>query len=380
MTNTLPNRVLPAIVFLLAIFTRPSIAFAAARVYFDPTSVTVSQTNEFTVQVKIDAETSQVIGSDAIVSYAGADLDVTSVSTGGYFPEFTYANNASSGRLEIHGYVSSSDQSKTGAGTLASVKFKSNKNSGSSAISFSCAASGNETNILNTTGTNILSCAQVNQVAVSYTGSSTTNTPTPTSVSGGTNTAPYCANLATDITTATGTPQTVSFTCAGVDPGGLILAAGFVFGDGTSQVVEKNVGSPGSISTTHTYTTIGTLGASCRVRDNDGAYSPTVDACKRIITIRPAQAAATGTPRITPTPTTPIISIIDETPEPPAEQDLASPDTQEALVEEETESNRFWWIVGGATSLVLAFILLRRKNKPPLTPPIAPPESWQHPV
>src|SRR5690348_15540610 len=64
-----------------------------------------------------------------------------------------------------------------------------------------------------------------------------THTPTPTP----SNSSPYCASLTSDITTANGTPQSVTFTCAGVDPGGLIMAAEFIFGDGTSQTVEKNV-------------------------------------------------------------------------------------------------------------------------------------------
>lgn len=363
--------------FVLALFlARPlTRAEAAATVYFDPSSVTVSQNGEFTVLVKVGAEANQVIGSDAIVLYAGADLDVTSVTNGTYFPELTWANNDSAGRLEIHGYVTSTDQSKTGTGTLASVKFTSKKASGSSTLSLSCAASGNETNLLNLTGANILSCGQVNQVAVSYIAGGATNTPTPTTVPGSANTLPYCASLTSDVTAGTGAPLAVTFTCAGVDPGGDITAASFIFGDGTSLLVEKNVGSPGSLTTMHTYTTIGTLGASCRVRDNDQAFSTTVDACRRIITIRPKPTD--GVTSITPTPTAAIVSIIEETPAPTPEETPFLYPEEEVLVEGETTPNRFWWIVGGAVSLILAFILLRKRNPPapPASPiPPAPPQ------
>ena len=200
-----------------------------------------------------------------------------------------------------------------------------------------------------------------------------TATPTSTPTSTPTPATPYCASLTSDITTATGAPQTVTFTCAGVDPGGIILAAEFVFGDGKSQTVEKNVGSPGSISVSHIYSTIGTLGASCRVRDNDGLYSPASEACKRIVTIRPATSkaptagAAIGT--ITPTATPTII----QTPTPTIAIQPTLYPQDEALVASDTGSNRFWWIIGGAIALIVGFLLLRRK-KPPM-PPHAPPNQ-----
>ncbi len=216
-----------------------------------------------------------------------------------------------------------------------------------------------------------------------------TSTPTTTPTSTPANTSPYCASLTSDITTATGSPQTVNFSCAGVDPGGIILAAEFVFGDGTSKVVEKNVGSPGSISISHTYTTIGTLGASCRVRDNDNQYSPASDACKRIVTIRPNPSktpAAGTTTSITPTGTSTII----QTPTPTIDiQPTLYP--EEPLVASDGGSNTPWWIAGGVISLILAFLLLRRRRHavpphppvppiPPTPPSPVPPAHEQHPV
>jgi LPXTG-motif cell wall-anchored protein len=197
--------------------------------------------------------------------------------------------------------------------------------------------------------------------------STPTNTPTHTPTPTTSNSAPYCASLTSDITTANGTPQSVTLTCAGVDPGGLIMAAEFVFGDGTSQIVEKNVGSPGSISVVHTYTTIGTLGVTCRVRDNDNVFSPAVDACKKIITIKPGAsptATATKSPTTTlaATPTnTPIATVTAElTPTPTA--NLYPTPIEETLVESNTGSSSIWWILAGAVSLIMAFLLLRRRR------------------
>jgi hypothetical protein len=229
-------------------------------------------------------------------------------------------------------------------------------------------------------------------VALAQTASPTltpTVTPTVTPTPAPSNTTPYCASLTSDITNATGTPQHVTFTCAGVDPSGLIMAAEFVFGDGTSQIVEKNVGSPGSISVTHTYTTIGTLGASCRVRDNDNVYSPPGDACKKIVTIRP------GT---TKTPTVGATVTISPTPlnASPTAQLTATPtliinptlypQDEATLVASDTSDNRIWWILGGIVSLILGFVLLRRKKHPmppatPYTPqPPMPPVPPQPPA
>lgn len=203
--------------------------------------------------------------------------------------------------------------------------------------------------------------------------STPTTTPTPTTP---TNNAPYCASLTSDITTAIGTPQTVTFTCAGVDPGGDITAAEFTFGDGTAQTISKNVGSPGSISVTHTYNTIGTLGASCRVRDNDQVFSATTGACKRVITIRPkpigitvpTSAIISSTPTLAITTTAPI-------PEPTIDIQPTLYPEDEPLADGNNSTSRFWWILGAAVSFIIGFLLLRRKKAPPVETPVMQPPA-----
>lgn len=390
----LSKQVVLFLLFCMAGLTLPfAHAQAAPKLFFDPVTISVDKNDEFEIQLKIDAESNQVIGSDVAISFADGDLDVIDVKKGDYFPQFTHAKD--DGKIELHGFVTSTYQGKTGAGTLATIKFKSKKDSGSNAISFACTSGGNDTNMINDKGANILACAQLNQVAVTHTGGGNPpNTPTPTRPPGATstptpspvpnrgNTVPYCTSLTSNITQANGSPVSVTFTCSGTDSGGDITAAEFVFGDGTSELVSKNVGSPGSLSTTHTYTTIGTLGASCKVRDNDNVFSYSVTACKRIVKINPkttttpSAGSTTGSTTtnngatVKLSPTIAVVSIIEDTPSPTPATASATPTVypDDSTIATDS-SDRFWWIVGGAIALLLAFLLLRRRGGPPTPPP-----------
>lgn len=133
---------------------------------------------------------------------------------------------------------------------------------------------------------------------------SATPTPTPTSAP---NTLPECSGLT--VSPSSGTPPlSVTLTCSGIDRDGDITAAEFTFGDGTTKLVEKNVGSPGSLSTTYSYSTEGSFGASCRVRDNNIAWASS-DACKKSVTVEGKTitynqpGVRTYEPTNTPTPT-----------------------------------------------------------------------------
>lgn len=396
------NKRLPQILSIIGFFVFAALlpqskAYATPSVQFNSTSVSVAQNNTFELKVNIQTDTNTVLGSDAVINFASSDLDIVSIANGGFFPEFGSASNAS-GRIELHGYTSSTNDSRTGSGVFASIVFKAKKSSGSSAVTFTCTGSGNDTNILTTAGQNILNCAQINTAGISYTGTPTntvtptattapgntpTHTPTPTQGAGG-NTAPSCSSLYTNISTVTGTPQTITLTCSGTDAGGYLNAAEFVFGDGTSQRVDKNAGSPGSISTSHTYTTIGSLGVTCRMRDNDSVWSSIPDSCKKVVTIKqgatptPTPARSYGdkgitttigtsaTLKITPTPTRIVVSIISETPEPivnPIADPTLYPENKGDTTTEESSTN-FWWIIGGIIAIILAFLLLRRKGPP----------------
>ena len=381
---------IPALFLCLLAYAFPqAAAYASPSLLFDPANTAAVQNNTFQEKITINVDTHQVQSSDAVVTYAGADLEVVSVTNGGFFPEFSFANDPA-GTLEIHGY-STTGSAITGTGTLATIVFKAKKGSGSSSISYTCSGGTDNTNILSTAGQNILNCTQLNQVGVSYSGDITaTSTPTPTTTSGttvtptptqvpGNNTSPSCTHLTTDVVSAVGTPLAVTFTCSGSDPDGTITASEFIFGDGTSQVVEKSAGSSGSIATTHTYTTIGTLGASCRMRDNNQAYSSIPDSCKKIIKIKQAPktitaSAQTGSSTTVRTPA--LVSIISETPTPEPEAVLPSPETTPEPYQ--APQPQAWppkpvWILGGVVALSIAFFLLRRRRPPRSNPPPVPP-------
>ncbi len=366
-------------------------AQAAPSLLFNPTSAVVVQNDTVTLTIGINVDANTVKTSDITIQYAANDLDFVSATNGNFFPFFDPAPDPAHNVLELHAYTTS-PIGTTGNGTYATVVFKAKKTSGSSTVSFDCA----NTHIYSTDLQNVLSScpSQTNMVALTYSDGSVptptptvgagtptpTATPTPTSGGqGGTNTIPSCVTLSSDTSIGTGTPLTVRFTCSGMDPDGYINAAEFTFGDNTRDTIYKNAGSPGSISTTHTYTTIGTLGATCRVRDNNNVFSNATNDCKRIIVInpKPANTAATSyyqrviagekgnvIPVVSPTPEE--VAIVYETPTPPVIPTLAREPTKNPL------ENLIWWIVGIFVAILLAILLLRKKKSPP-PPYIQPP-------
>lgn len=134
-----------------------------------------------------------------------------------------------------------------------------------------------------------------------------TATPTPTTPAN--NTKPECTSLAVEPATGT-VPYTVTLTCTGKDIDGDITAAEFTMPDGSKKLVEQNVGSPGSLTTTYTVITGGAYSFSCQVRDNNNAWISS-NAC-RISTGPTAPPGATATPAplaVNPTPKVPVAGV-----------------------------------------------------------------------
>ncbi len=362
-------------------------ALAAPRLILDPGSATVANGSTVQLKVTIDVESAQVFGSDAIVSYPSSDVEVTGVASGGFFTDFSYGNDAGAGKLELHGFFSSLYTGKSGSGTLATISLKAKKDSGSTAISFVC-GSGATTRILNTNGTNILSCSSLNQSTLSFTGTQTqpTNTPTPTvtpvptatSAPSNNNLNPVCEGLSVNRTNGIA-PMTVTLTCTGSDANNDVNFAEFSFGDNQEQHIEKNVGQKGSISTNHTYTITGSFIASCRVRDNNAAFSSRPETCKKTITVSRAVptatraiASPTPTPIPTPTPTigTQIVVLSTVTPTP---EDVPLPPAPSPVVEQKKAAQFPWSSVlfGGLILIGLYFVwmaIVRSKNQQPPPP------------
>lgn len=141
-------------------------------------------------------------------------------------------------------------------------------------------------------------------------GPTPTNTPgpsvTPSPTPGSNNTPPECTGIT--LSPSSGTPPfTTTATCTGKDVDGDITAVEFTLPDGTKKLVEKNVGSPGSLSTDYTISQNGTFSFSCRVRDNNNAFSTVPDVCKTSITLGPTPTPGPSpTPSPIPTPKIPV--------------------------------------------------------------------------
>lgn len=342
---------------LLGIF--PAGVNAAASLRLDP-DVTKAQKNKtFTVTIHIDTENEQVFGSDVTLLYPHNDLELTNVAKGDFFRDFQYANTGN-GRLELHGFFSSLYETKSGNGTYATLTFRSKPTSGGGSVSFICNGSGSDTQIINGQGQNILSCSVLNRLDITYL-PEITGTPTPTPTGTAQNRDPLCASLVVNPVSSTYVPVDVTLTCTGRDDDGDITAAEFIFGDGHSIVISKNVGSPGSISTNHRYAGSGSLTATCRLRDNRDRYSSANDSCRKSISLIPA---ATGT--ATPTPTTQIVMLsVTQTPT-PAPYTPDTPTPSPVPVPENSDYSQAWWLLGVVwiVALILAYVYYRKRRRP----------------
>jgi len=365
------NKLLPILIALAFPLVH---AFAAPSILFDKTSVSVPQNTTFSVVLNINVDNNPAQSSLAIIQYAPADLDVMSVDYGTFFPKVPTdplkLNDSGNGLLDINGWTESIG-GFSGSGRFATITFRAKKATGSSSITLRCDGTNKYSNILDTVNTNILACAQTNSLGVTYTAAGSEGTPTPTPTpTQSTNTYPVCANIAATVTSATGTPLAVTFTCSGVDTDGYINAAYFDFGDGTHDTITKNVGSPGAISTTHTYTTIGSLGASCKVQDNNQVWSQVPDVCKKIIYIKPRPKAdqplaGKTTPLPTTTPT--VITLVEVAPTATPSPQLTPEPTE---IPEKISSPISNWLVGsGILILVGGIIYLFSRRKRNILPP-----------
>ena len=171
--------------FVALAFAGPEV-LAAPRLYFDPSSATSNRDADFQIKIQIDVESQSVFGADAVVTFPSADITVKSVTNGDFFPSNGFSSAQSSGKIEIHGFFPGLYDSKSGGGTFVILTLNSNKDTGSGIFSFTCSGSGNDTQILNLQGTNILSCSSLNLLTVSYSSPTTGGTTGEPNSCGGT--------------------------------------------------------------------------------------------------------------------------------------------------------------------------------------------------
>lgn len=407
-----PATILIAVILFLTTFTTPwsttqaYVSGGVGKVKLSPATATIPVGQTKTIDVVFNSDNVFISGVAARITFpvSSNDLIVTGITTntnlagsGWSFPVSTYSTTDGTTTIDLMAINSTTEGYRTDVNTpLATITLAAQsaftnkvltldqgqtqmlKKSDSSDIAGTLtngtySTSGTDTPTPTATPTNTPTPTPTGTITPTPT---PTRTPTPTSTPSAGNTAPTCTSVVVNPSSATGTPLTATLTCTGTDPNGYVNGAEFVFGDGTSQVVTKNVGSPGSVSTAHVYRQIGSLGISCRVFDNNNAYSTIPDGCKKILTIR-AGAAATATP----TPkqkgsvlvtTTPSLTPTDEatgSPEPTFPPfDTITP-TEEPIPVENSQPFP-WWLVGaalGIIALIVGFLLMRRK-KPPYPP------------
>jgi len=280
--------------FIIALLWQTPATLAASTISFDPSVLDAQKDKEIEVRIAVNTD-QNVFGADAVISYPTSDLEVTSITNGGFFTDF-HSSNTGAGKIEVHGFFANLYESKKGSGNVATIRFKSKKDTGGSVITFVCTGHGNDTQLLNDNGTNILICGNLNNVEVTYskhTDSTPTNTPTPTTTSGGStsNSTPACSSITLNPEYGK-VPLTTAINCSVKDSDGTISGVEFVFGDGKKQYRDKYLGKEGSITVAHTYEEDGTYTVSCKAKDNRGAYS---QSCSTTLTV--------GTNPATPTPT-----------------------------------------------------------------------------
>jgi hypothetical protein len=166
------------------IFAIPKTVFAAAkpRLYLDPATDNVESGSQFTLKLSIDAGTQSAVAADAKISFPKAKLEVVSVKVGTYFDSISKIIGNQTGNLEIHAYSKTQGETKTGAGDLAIITFKS-LSPGSAVIDMACAdGSTTDSNIADVSGNDMIDCSQTagSEISISQAGAEAAGAATPT--------------------------------------------------------------------------------------------------------------------------------------------------------------------------------------------------------
>ncbi len=171
-------------IFFALFFFSPKIV-EAGILKFDTTTVNTNVDSTFDVQVVVDAASDEINSIDAYINYNSTLLQAQSVSAGSYFPSI--AQNLTTGRVYIAGYVDDPATSKTGTGTVATITFKALQE-GTVTLSYFCDTSVNESSKIiknDINATNVIDCSSNGSttVTIAAAGGSGTGTPTPTPTS-----------------------------------------------------------------------------------------------------------------------------------------------------------------------------------------------------
>lgn len=186
MTNKL-NILLVSLFFILIFPVFSSVS--AASLQIDPTTVTTTAGQQFTVNLNIDAGSNQILATDAYITYPSTLLEFVSAEVGTYenLALATKDSTSTNDELYIAHIVEAAGKFGQGAGTLAKVTFKA-KADGTATLAFRCTpGSTTDSNIANNVfnAPDIITCSENKSATITIgtgVGSEATATPTATLV------------------------------------------------------------------------------------------------------------------------------------------------------------------------------------------------------
>ncbi len=172
----------------------------AARLSFDPVTLTASISATFDVNVRVDTAGVKTTSSDARIPFDSSFLEVVKITSGAFYPQ--NFKTIGTNKVYIGGAVRDPLDAKTGTGTLSTITFRGKK-LGTTTLSFECTpGKTTDSNITrdDPDATDALDCTQL--VAGTYTiAASASASATPTAT-----TTPSASASATPQPTATKTP------------------------------------------------------------------------------------------------------------------------------------------------------------------------------
>lgn len=211
------KKILLIIIFLFLFSLGAGAVGAGPRLYLDPASGTFNNGSEFNVAVKVDPSSREIMAVDALLSFDSTKLEAKEVIDGKYFSGFDYNIENGNGRLTIYSFSTQTLQTKSQAGTVATVTFKT-KAEGSASVSFLCQA-GNDSDsaIWDSEANDLIDCASNGSGNYTIGAGSSGETPTTAPTSGPT-TAPEAPTSTPSTLPETGieTPLLISLLGGGI--------------------------------------------------------------------------------------------------------------------------------------------------------------------
>lgn len=165
------KKVICLFVFLaIFILSKSSVLAASPKLYFDVSQIGVNAGDEFDLTMKIDTAGEQVTGADAVVEYNPAYLEVVAIVNGNFFPLFGKHYEINSQKIYITGFFTEKNQTKSGNAIYSKLSFHALKN-GATSLQFNCVdKSLSDTNIIDASGNDLISCAELSPVKVTISG------------------------------------------------------------------------------------------------------------------------------------------------------------------------------------------------------------------